>query len=215
MDSLQEPRLLCLPAELRNLIYDDVAYTTKAVSLPSHGSGFKATPAPLSQVCHQLRQEFMPLLDALPLEFASSITIHNTNFCTLDLVQSLSLIPNAAPCVKRTIVVRFHLTDSLTIPGIKSFTKHFSGPYESTAPPMRYDTVFAPEAVDTPDLDMQRLVFARLAKQYRFHHSDGEQRVWEQIYWSFAEAAEKVDGVGVRQFAMGCWKSRGGGMRFV
>ncbi|KAK6394025.1 hypothetical protein LTR65_001871 [Meristemomyces frigidus] len=193
MAHIPEPEFLHLPAELRNQIYEHLAYTTKAVTIRTHEC-VKATPAPLSQVCRQLREEFGPLLNAIPLKYATSITVDNTNFCTLDLIRSLSLIPAAAPWVERKLVFRFRLTSSLTILDVQRFTEHFAEPGAPAGlvAMMRYDVEFAPMMVD---LDLTRMMFARLAKRYRFHHSDGEQRVWEKIYWSFAEAAEKVDGV--------------------
>lgn len=211
MTLTQDSRLLRLPAELRNQVYDHIAYTDKTVSLASHGSAFHASPLPLGQVCRQMRHEFTSLLDAIPLEHASSIIVCNTNFSTLDLVRSLSRIPAAAPSVERTVVVRFQLLNAITVSDIQNFTKHFSGPTGLATPSTDYHVMFAPET----DLDQQRMVFARLARQYRFHHSDGEQRVWEKIYWSFAEEAEKIDGIDRKQFTLGCWKAKEGGMRFV
>jgi len=54
-----------------------------------------------------------------------------------------------------------------------------------------------------------------LAKRYRFHHCESEQRAFEKMYWAFAEKAETVDGVGVRQYAMGCWRTEAGMLCFV
>ncbi|KAK3114481.1 hypothetical protein LTR53_007168 [Teratosphaeriaceae sp. CCFEE 6253] len=68
---------------------------------------------------------------------------------------------------------------------------------------------------ELPDLPAHRLLFARQAKRYRFHHCDGAQRCFERIYWAFAAAAERVDGVGMREYAMGCWRTGEGRWWFV
>ncbi|KAK5130422.1 hypothetical protein LTR08_002120 [Meristemomyces frigidus] len=213
MAACQSSPLLRLSAELRNQIYDDVASSAKAVTVLSHGDVLTA-PSPLSQVCGQLRREFMPLFNATHLAYATQITIQITNFCVWELLQCLQRIPPAAPGVQRITAFKIQLSNSLTGLDVQSFTKQLS---ELATPPiiaatMEYMVVFDPERLD---LNRQRLTFARLAKQYRFHCSDGEQRVWEKIYWSFAVAAEQVDGIGTREYAMGYWKSKDGGMRFV
>ncbi|KAI6911743.1 hypothetical protein KC318_g2306 [Hortaea werneckii] len=209
----QAALLLNLPAELRNRVYEFVAYDSKEVIVFAHD--FVLTKAcPLSETCHQLRQEFGPIHCNLPISYATAITIYNTNFDPWDLILSLQRIPNAAPGCERKITFRIGLTNSLTGQEIRAFAKQLTEPAVAarTAASMHYEVNLKPGKID---LNNQRILFARLAKRYRYHCADAEQRVWEKIYWAFAEAAEKVDGVKVREFAMGAWKVPGGGFAFV
>ncbi|KAI7182508.1 hypothetical protein KC363_g8730 [Hortaea werneckii] len=205
--------LLNLPAELRNRIYEFVAYDSKEVIVFAHDFILTKT-CPLSETCHQLREEFGPIHCSLPLSYATVITIHNANFDLGDLILSLQRIPNAASGSERKITFRIGLTNSLTGQEIRAFAKQLTEPAVAarTAASMHYEIRLKPEEID---LDNQRILFARLAKQYRYHCADAEQRVWEKIYWAFAEAAEEVDGVKVKEFAMGAWKVPGGGFAFV
>ncbi|RMY98239.1 hypothetical protein D0864_04453 [Hortaea werneckii] len=163
------------------------------------------------------KQEYKALqtrFTILPLSYATGITIHNTNFDPWDLILSLQRIPTAAAGFERKITFRIGLTNSLTGQEIRAFAKQLTEPAVAarTAASMHYEIHLEPGKTK---LNNQRILFARLAKQYRYHCADAEQRVWEKIYWAFAEAAEKVDGVKVKEFAMGAWKVPGGGFAFV
>ena len=209
----QESRLLNLPAELRNSIYDYVAASSKEVVVYAHDLVL-SRPAPLVQTSYQLREEFGPVHDSLPMSHATKITIHNINFSIWDLILSLQRVPKPASGVARNVVFRVSLSNGLKTQDLQAFVKQLTESiYSARASAMtKLDIVFDPAKTD---LNYHRLVFARLARQYRFHCSDEEQRIWEKIYWSFAEAAEEADGVSVKEYALGALKMKGGGFAFV
>jgi len=214
----QSSPLLDLPAELRNQIYGHVAYNSKEIVVLAHDY-ILSVPLPLGQVSRQLRQEFNGVYDAIPLDQVTRFTILNNNFCIWELILSLGKIPSTpAIGVDRTIVLQTRLTNSLTSESLQTLVKTIAGEIAeapatmSIVRTMQYEVVFDKT---TFNVDAHRVTFARLAKKYRFHHPDGEQRVFEKIYWSWAEQAEKADGVSVRQYALGYWKRRDGGFSFI
>jgi len=210
-----QPAFLALPPELRNHIYDYIAYTSRNAVTLIHHSTFTAA-SPLSHVCRQLRWEYRPLHHAVSLANATSITIYNANFNTSELVLSLQRMPAPTLRIKRTLIFRIAITKSVSKPGVQTFVSQLATsvfwPPDLTMDSVQYRLIFDPAITD---FNSHRLAFAGLAKRYRFHHCDAEQRVWEKIYWAFAETAEKVDGVSVREYASGVWRTREGGLRFI
>ncbi|KAH9831302.1 hypothetical protein Tdes44962_MAKER08939 [Teratosphaeria destructans] len=213
--------LLNLPPELRNAIYDHLASSPQPIDLQSGGDPSRLSThcAPLAGVCHQLRQEFSAAYHATTLAHAHTITIHNTDLAAKPFLRTLSRLPAPADTnPHRAISLHLHLTNALRPTDITAFVAHLAAaaitpPSSSSAgAQISYGLSFDPKAFD---LYSFRIVFARLAKRYRFHRCDAEQRVWEQVYWAFAEAAERVDGVRVRQYALGQWRGSGGGICFV
>jgi len=78
-ESMQEPSpLLRLPAELRNQIYEYVATTTQDIVL----SGLRVMhpDQPLTRVCRQSREEYLPVFQAYLYTRATVIRITVTDF---------------------------------------------------------------------------------------------------------------------------------------
>ncbi|KAK4556895.1 hypothetical protein LTR86_005876 [Recurvomyces mirabilis] len=151
----------------------------------------------------------------MPLSYATKIIVYNDDFNIWSLLHTIRSIPSPAPNVDRSTILRIRLTNSLELVNFKAFITELARsqlqmPLDQ-ASKLRCCFSFAPE---TLDLHTWRLHFARLAKQYRFHHSDLEQRVFDSVHWEFARKAEEVDGVSVKQYAMGYW-NRGGRLCFV
>ncbi|KAK3673431.1 hypothetical protein LTR78_006665 [Recurvomyces mirabilis] len=197
--------LLHLPGELRNQVYECVAYGSMEAVMLEPGFA-KITLPPLSLVCRQVYHEFGTLYSAIPLSYATNIIVYNDDFNIWSLLHTIRSIPSPAPNVECSTVLRIGLTNSLELVNVKAFITELARsqlqmPLDQ-ASKLRYCFSFD---LETFDLHTWRLHFARLAKQYRFHRSDSEQRVFESIYWEFARKAEKVDGVSVKQYAMGYW----------
>jgi hypothetical protein len=209
----QHSTLLSLPGELRNQIYHYVAHAAKTVVIHEPDK-LITIPQPLGQSCVQLHSEFVPLYEAASLAYATELVVHNKNFCFWNLCHSLRQIPGPAPDVQRKLIFVLRITNELQLANVQAFVKEMSEPNvpPKTAATITYRISFDAE---TFDLHTWRLNFARLAKQYRFHYSDGEQRAFEKVYWAFAEQAEKVDGVTLKKYALGCWRQEGGGLCFV
>ncbi|KAF2774248.1 hypothetical protein EJ03DRAFT_3013 [Teratosphaeria nubilosa] len=212
--------LLNLPPELRNAIYDHLAYSSKVIEIQS-GDKISTQCAPLAGVCRQLRQEFSSAYQAITLAYADNITVHNINLSAKPLLLTLSTLPGPAETnLNRSVTIKILLTNELQTTEITAFVTYLAAPSplpKSAGAHISYDVSFDP---NTFNLYSFRITFARLAKRYRFHKCDAEQRVWEQVvweqvYWAFAKAAERVDGVSVGQYALGQWRGSGGGICFV
>ena len=74
---VQDSRLLNLPAELRNLIYEFVAQSTDAISF--RGQCILYCPT-LSLVCRQVRDEYEPIYMHEAPRYARKINVHLTDF---------------------------------------------------------------------------------------------------------------------------------------
>ncbi|KAK5714178.1 hypothetical protein LTR15_011086 [Elasticomyces elasticus] len=210
----QHSALLALPAELRIQIFEYVAHATEKRLIVLSPNKSILLPPPLSKVCDQLRQEFDWVFYSLSLAYVTNIICHNENFDLLTLTLSLRDIPGPSLNVNRSIAFRITLDNALRVPDIETFVKELSGPamLPKTAATIVYQISFD---VETFDLPTWRLRFAQLSKRYRFHYSEGEQRVFEKLYWAFAEVAKKVDGISVKRYAMGCWRAEDGRLCFV
>lgn len=109
----QKSKLLNLPPELRNLIYECVAQNSDTISIREHTIFY--CPA-LSLVCHQTRDEYRQIyLDEAP-KSAARINIHLTNFITtMTAGGSISSVceqfANPAPWIERSWTVRVLLTN--------------------------------------------------------------------------------------------------------
>lgn len=219
MATLQQTgSLLNLPAELRNQIYNYIAYDDQNAKLIAYDRVL-ALPLPISQTSRRIRWEFNGIYGSVPLEHATHFTVVNNHFCTWEFILSLGKIPTTpAVGVDRTVVLKIQLKDSSTTENLLLFVKTLAGSIASAPKTvdlvrsLQYRITFDEGSLD---LDAQRVTLGRLAKRYRFHHPEGEQRVFEKIYWAFAEEAERVDGVSVKQYALGCWSKKGGGFGFV
>jgi hypothetical protein len=214
MDRPQQlSRLLKLPAELRNQIYEYLAHLAKTVVIVEPNKVI-TLPVPISHACVQLHEEFASIYESTSLAYTTELIVCNENFSFWNLMHSLHYIPGPAPGVNRTLTFNIFLTNEMQLPNLQAFVKELSEPTvpPKTAATIRYHIDFEP---DTFNLNVWRVNFAKLAKRYRFHYSDGEQRAFEKIYWAFAERAEEVDGVTVKQYALGCWRGKGGGLCFV
>lgn len=88
-DVKQDCRLLKLPAELRNRIYEDtLADIKKLGTLHIRNRAFSKVPA-LAQVCRQLRSEFLPLFTEHAPRKATKLVCHVHNFDFDDLLEIL------------------------------------------------------------------------------------------------------------------------------
>ncbi|KAK3640955.1 hypothetical protein LTR56_011605 [Elasticomyces elasticus] len=210
----QHSALLALPAELRIQIFEYVAHATEKTLIILSPNKSLLLPPPMSKVCNQLRQEFDWVFYSLSLAYVTEIICYNENLDLLPLALSLRDIPGPGLNVNRSITFRITLNNALRVPDIETFVKELSGlaVLPKVAAAIAYQISFD---VETFDLPTWRLRFAQLSKRYRFHYSDGEQRVFEKLYWAFAEAAEKVDEISVKQYAMGCWRAEDGRLCFV
>ncbi|KAK4952581.1 hypothetical protein LTR10_009387 [Elasticomyces elasticus] len=210
----QHSALLALPAELRIQIFEYVAHATEKTLIVLSPNKSFLLPPPLSKVCDQLRQEFDWVFYSLSLAYVTNIICHNENFDLLPLTLSLRDIPGPALNVNRSIAFRITLDNALRVPDIETFVKELSQP---AVPPKAAAAITYQISFDTETFDLLtwRLRLAQLSKRYRFHYSEGEQRVFEKLYWAFAEAAKKVDGISVKQYAMGCWRAEDGRLCFV
>ncbi|KAK5746823.1 hypothetical protein LTR17_000453 [Elasticomyces elasticus] len=210
----QHSALLALPAELRIQIFEYVAHATEKTLIILSPNKSLLLPPPMSKVCNQLRQEFDWVFYSLSLAYVTEIICYNENLDLLPLALSLRDIPGPGLNDNRSITFRITLNNALRVPDIETFVKELSGPavLPKAAAAITYQIRFD---VKTFDLLTWRLRFAQLSKRYRFHYSEGEQRVFEKLYWAFAEAAEKVDGISVKQYAMGCWRAEDGRLCFV
>lgn len=74
-----ESRLLNLPAELRNQIYELVCRNDPEVEVSVRGKKVDVIPHPLARSCRQLRDEFLPMFEATALRHASTVTCYTTN----------------------------------------------------------------------------------------------------------------------------------------
>jgi len=103
-------RLLTLPAELRNFIYEYVADSAEQVCFVR---GHIIAPAlQLAIVCQHVRQEFLPIFDAYVRKYAELLHAHilDTNFTQLQtFLHTLVPLPDVA---KRALTVHFELTRS-------------------------------------------------------------------------------------------------------
>ncbi|EMC99235.1 hypothetical protein BAUCODRAFT_146205 [Baudoinia panamericana UAMH 10762] len=202
-----------LPGEIRNQIYAYLAYTSKTVIVLSPHQ-IVTVPAPISLVCHRTQLEFNSIFTTLSLAYATQIIICNENFNIWSLIHSLQHIPVPAPDLERKITFRIRMTNAMQLPNLEAFVKEMQEPAVPPKLAARIEYQCSFEAADF-NLRAWRINFARLAKQYRFHRSESEQRTWEKVYWAFSESAEKIDGVSSKDFQVGCWATQDGGFCFV
>ena len=205
---------MSLPPEVRNLIYEDVARQTKAIKVLDANTALPL-PTPLHAVSRQVRQEYTGIYNATALSYARRADIVCTDFCMWELLLSLQSIPAAAPGISRKVTFCVRITRSLLAQHVVAYVKETAhsvpqSPANAVSPSYKLRLGKAPR-----EINHCRLIFAHLARKYRFHHPEAEQRVFENLYWAFAEAAEKIDGVSVREYGLGCWKRADGGMSFV
>jgi hypothetical protein len=109
----QDSRLLDLPPELRNLIYEFVAKSTNAISVRENMILY--CPA-LSLVCRQIRKEYKRIYVDEAAKYAFRVNIHLTNFVTFTLkggaVSSiLEALPKPVSGVDRSWTVRVFMTN--------------------------------------------------------------------------------------------------------
>jgi hypothetical protein len=170
----------------------------------------------LSSVCHELRNEFNTSYETTSLAYANLIIVHDSNFSNADdAILSLRRIPSAAKGVERKIVFHSTLRNEVCQNDIMAFVKALPLEFSSESDSAMVEHSISFDLSSNFNLDAARLTFARLAKRYRFHKPDAEQRAWEKLYWAFAEAAEEVDGVTGKQYTLGCWMKGGRGLCFV
>ncbi|RMY61575.1 hypothetical protein D0862_11326 [Hortaea werneckii] len=194
--------LLYLPEELSNHIYDYLEGGTNFFTRL-----FLTRTPPLSETCHQLRHEFVPVHGSLPISSTTTFTIYSEHFDPCDLILSLQRVPKAVSGAGRKSIFRVDVSGCLTSHRIQASVKQLT---ESTA---------AARTVATTDFKLHfnnhGILFAWLAKQYRLYSSDAEQRFWEKAYWAFAGATEEIDGIRMRAFGMLTLELPGGGFALV
>ena len=109
---IQDSRLLNLPAELRNLIYEFVARSSKAISVREKTILY--CPA-LSLVCRQIRSEYRKIYLDEAVRNASRVNIHLTDFVTStskggDVFNTLKVLSNPT-ILKSSGTIRIFMTN--------------------------------------------------------------------------------------------------------
>lgn len=110
----QDSRFLNLPPELRNLVYEYVAQTTRIVSIRENQILYCPS---MSLVCHQIRNEYAQNYQDEAPKYAAGIHVNITNFITRikngGAVSNLQQgLPDPAPGIERNWTVRVHLTNT-------------------------------------------------------------------------------------------------------
>ena len=109
----QDSRLLNLPPELRNLIYEFVAKSTTSISVRENTILYCLA---LSLVCRQSRDEYKNIyVDESP-KYASRVSIHLTNFVTSSPKSGAAsriheVLPDPALGVERSFNIRVFMTN--------------------------------------------------------------------------------------------------------
>lgn len=113
----QDSRLLDLPPELRNLIYELLCtHTKKVATTPGHEVKVLETTHPLSQTCRQLRQEFGPIFASLAPHYSRKILCYVRYFSIPSLDEAMmgyleSLAP-PSPAAYRIFTQRLFLDNT-------------------------------------------------------------------------------------------------------
>ncbi|RMZ10482.1 hypothetical protein D0864_01252 [Hortaea werneckii] len=97
---------------------------------------FLTRTPPLSETCHQLRHEFVPVHGSLPISSTTTFTIYSEHFDPCDLILSLQRIPKAVSGAGRKSIFRVDISGCLTSHRIQASVKQLT---ESTAAARTFD----------------------------------------------------------------------------
>jgi hypothetical protein len=191
---IQDSRLLNLPPELRNLIYEFVAKSSSTISVRENEI---LSCQALSSVCRQIRTEYKKIyLDEAP-KYASRVNIHITNFVTFSSRGGAAsriheILPEPVAGIERSFTVRVFMTnfwDSHRL-DLRNFIEH--GDFLNTK--FDLEIVWDPKTFDMEFLreTVQKLRFCHARNNMHPAHLIWRtDLIWLQVEKALLEAFER------------------------